>query len=95
MTSSCPGRPAPAARARGRATEAELIEAAAGHAWSERFNTLLAERGIRPVGYSDWLKIETAEKELAAALGRGARVKLPSRADIHAACGLVADNPPG
>ena len=77
------------------ATEAELIEAAAGHAWSERFNTLLAERGIRPVGYSDWLKIETAEKELAAALGRGARVKLSSRADIHAACGLVADNPLG
>ena len=75
------------------ATEAELIEAAAGHAWSERFNTLLAERGIRPVGYSDWLKIEAAEKELAAALGRGARVKLPSRADIHAACGLDADHP--
>ena len=44
--------------------------------------------GIRPVSYADWLKIETAEKELAAALGRGARVKLASRDDIHAACGL-------
>jgi ferredoxin--NADP+ reductase len=73
--------------------EAELIEAESGHAWSERFNALLAERGIRPVGYSDWLKIETAEKELAAALGRGARVKLSSRADIHAACGLLVDTP--
>lgn len=69
-------------------TESELIEAEAGHAWSERFAALLAERGISPVGYSDWLKIETAEKELAAALGRGARVKLSSRAEIHAACGL-------
>ncbi|HEX9034595.1 MAG TPA: FAD-dependent oxidoreductase [Streptosporangiaceae bacterium] len=70
-------------------TEAEVVEAEAGHAWSRRFAALLAERGIKPVGYSDWLKIETAEKDLAASLGRGARVKLPSRADIHAACGLA------
>ena len=55
---------------------------------SERFAALLAERGITPIGYGDWLKIETAEKDLAAALGRGARVKLPSRAEIHAVCGL-------
>ncbi len=57
--------------------------------WSARFAALLAERGIKPVSYADWLKIETAEKELATALGRGARVKLASRADIHAACGLT------
>jgi ferredoxin/flavodoxin---NADP+ reductase len=58
--------------------------------WSAAFAALLAKRGIRPVGYDDWLGIETAEKELAASLGRGARVKLASRADIHAACGLSA-----
>src|SRR5579859_1868995 len=57
-------------------------------AWCERFRALLAEKGIVPIGYADWLKIETAEKELAAALGRGNRVKLASRAEIHAACGL-------
>jgi ferredoxin--NADP+ reductase len=65
-----------------------------GHAWSERFCALLADRGITPVGYSDWLKIETAEKELAAALGRGLRVKLASRAEIRAACGLNAEPAP-
>jgi ferredoxin--NADP+ reductase len=57
--------------------------------WSALFGALLADRGIQPVSYADWLKIETAEKDLAASLGRGARVKLASRADIHAACGLV------
>ena len=57
--------------------------------WSSRFAALLAERGIKPVSYADWLKIERAEKELASSLGRGARVKLASRADIHAACGLI------
>ncbi len=49
---------------------------------------LLAYRGIRHVSYDDWLGIEAAEKELAASLGRGARVKLASRHDIHKACGL-------
>src|SRR5215469_4064039 len=58
--------------------------------WSAGFGALLAERGIKPISYADWLKIETAEKELAAELGRGARVKLASRADIHAACDLTA-----
>jgi ferredoxin--NADP+ reductase len=49
---------------------------------------LLADRNLKHVSYADWLRIEAAEKELAAALGRGARVKLASRADIHKACGL-------
>jgi 2-keto-4-pentenoate hydratase len=40
------------------------------------------------VSYADWLRIETAERELAADLGRGARVKLASRAELHRACGL-------
>jgi ferredoxin--NADP+ reductase len=59
-----------------------------GPAGCERFAALLAERGITPIGYEDWLKIEMAEKDLAAALGRGSRVKLASRAEIHLACGL-------
>jgi ferredoxin/flavodoxin---NADP+ reductase len=49
---------------------------------------VLAERKLRHVSYADWLKIEAAEKELAARLGRGARVKLASREEIHRACGL-------
>ena len=53
-----------------------------------RFAAELARRGIRPVSYDDWLGIETAEKELAASLGRGARVKLPSRDELHKACGF-------
>jgi ferredoxin--NADP+ reductase len=54
------------------------------------FEELLAARGIQPVSYADWQKIETAEKELAAALRRGARVKLGSREELHRACGLDA-----
>ena len=53
-----------------------------------RFAELLASRGQTTVSYADWLQIETAERELAAELGRGARVKLASRADLHRACGL-------
>ncbi len=62
-------------------------DAAEGAAVS-RLARELASRGIRPVSYADWLKIETAEKELAASLGRGARVKLASRDDLYDACGL-------
>jgi ferredoxin/flavodoxin---NADP+ reductase len=47
---------------------------------------LLAGRAVAPVRYADWLRVERAEAELAAALGRGARVKLPSREDIDARC---------
>jgi ferredoxin/flavodoxin---NADP+ reductase len=55
--------------------------------------TLLSQRGLAHVTYGDWLRIETAEKELAASLGRGARVKLASRAEIHRACGLLPPDP--
>ncbi len=65
-------------------------EAAPAAGAASRLERLLAERGIRPVSYADWLRIEAAEAELAASLGRGARVKLPSRAEIHRACGLAA-----
>jgi ferredoxin--NADP+ reductase len=52
----------------------------------ESLAALLAGRSVTPVSYADWLKVERAEAELAAALGRGARVKLPSRAEIDARC---------
>ena len=52
-------------------------------------HSVLAERNRRHVSYADWLKIEAAEKELAARLGRGARVKLASREEINKACGLT------
>jgi ferredoxin/flavodoxin---NADP+ reductase len=65
-------------------------EAADGAGSASRFEQLLAARGIRPVSYEDWLGIENAEKELAASLGRGARVKLGSREELHRACGLGA-----
>jgi ferredoxin--NADP+ reductase len=62
--------------------------AAVPEAAASRFGELLAARAVRPVSYADWLKIETAEKDLAALLGRGAKVKLASRAELHRACGL-------
>jgi len=47
---------------------------------------LLAERGVRAVAYSDWLRIEAAETALGESLGRGGRVKLAGAAEIQAAC---------
>jgi ferredoxin--NADP+ reductase len=47
---------------------------------------VLAERGVQPVSYAEWLRIETAEAELAKSLGRGERVKLPGRDAIWSAC---------
>jgi ferredoxin--NADP+ reductase len=46
----------------------------------------LASKGIAAVSYADWLKVERAEADLAASLGRGARVKLPSREAIDGIC---------
>ncbi|HEY6279750.1 MAG TPA: FAD-dependent oxidoreductase [Streptosporangiaceae bacterium] len=67
-----------------------LADAAAGGgpapAAEEKLAGLLAARGVVPVSYTDWLRVEQAERDLAAALGRGARVKLASRAEIDAAC---------
>jgi ferredoxin--NADP+ reductase len=60
-----------------------------------RFGKLLAQRGVRAVSYADWLRIEAAEQELAASLGRGARVKLGSRDELHRACGLPLPVRPG
>ena len=47
---------------------------------------MLAKRGVDPVSYDEWLRIETAEAELAKSLGRGERVKLPGREAIWLAC---------
>jgi ferredoxin--NADP+ reductase len=47
---------------------------------------VLADRGITPVSYDEWLRIETAEIQLAQDLGRGERVKLHNRDAIWSAC---------
>jgi ferredoxin/flavodoxin---NADP+ reductase len=51
---------------------------------------VLAERGVQPVSYDEWLRIESAEAELARSLGRGERVKLPGRDAIWSACRPVS-----
>jgi ferredoxin--NADP+ reductase len=52
---------------------------------------VLAGRGVRPVSYAEWLRIETAETDLAKALGRGERVKLHNREAIWSACRPARD----
>jgi ferredoxin--NADP+ reductase len=47
---------------------------------------VLARKGIRPVSYAQWLRVEAAETDLARALGRGDRVKLHGRDALFAAC---------
>jgi ferredoxin/flavodoxin---NADP+ reductase len=47
---------------------------------------VLAARGVVPVSYAEWLRIERAESELAASLGRGERVKLAGGDAIWSAC---------
>jgi ferredoxin--NADP+ reductase len=51
---------------------------------------LLAARGVAPVSYADWLRVEQAEAALGLELGRGARVKLPGREALESIC-----RPPG
>jgi ferredoxin--NADP+ reductase len=48
--------------------------------------SVLARKGVRPVSYADWLRVETAEAELARSLGRGERVKLHGKDALFAAC---------
>jgi ferredoxin/flavodoxin---NADP+ reductase len=72
-----PDRPAPAA-------DPLVKPAAAAEEWP--LAGLLAGRGIMPVSYAEWLRIETAEAELAKALGRGDRVKLHNAEAIWYAC---------
>jgi len=60
--------------------------AAGGDAAQWPIGAVLAGRGIAPVSYAEWLRIETAEAQLAQDLGRGERVKLHNRAAIWSAC---------
>jgi hypothetical protein len=61
----------------------------------EALEQALARRGIRPVTYDVWLRVEEAEAELARSLGRGERVKLHGRAALLAACWPVRDDSAG
>jgi ferredoxin--NADP+ reductase len=53
--------------------------------------SVLAGRGITPVSYAEWLRIETAEADLAKSLGRGERVKLHNSDAIWSACRPQSD----
>jgi ferredoxin/flavodoxin---NADP+ reductase len=66
----------------------EAAPGSGGPAAGSAFGDLLAARGIRPVSYADWLRIEQAEAALGESLGRGGRVKLPSRDELNRACGI-------
>ncbi len=57
----------------------------------DEFVAQLAERGVRPVSYADWLRVEQAEAELGISLGRGERVKIGDRVAIEALCRPPAD----
>jgi ferredoxin/flavodoxin---NADP+ reductase len=61
----------------------------------EALEQALARRGIRPVTYDVWLRVEEAEAELARSLGRGERVKLHGREALLAACWPVRDDSAG
>jgi ferredoxin--NADP+ reductase len=90
-----PDRPAPAADPLVQAADpvAEVADPAAPAAdpaapadgeWP--LAGVLAGRGVVPVSYAEWLRIETAEADLAKALGRGERVKLHNAEAIWSAC---------
>jgi ferredoxin--NADP+ reductase len=66
----------------------EAAPGSGAQAAGSAFGDLLAARGIRPVSYADWLRIEQAEAALGESLGRGGRVKLPSRDELNRACGI-------
>ncbi len=67
-------------------TDAVAAIAAAAAVEAAALQAVLASRGVRPVSYADWLRIEAAEAELARSLGRGERVKLPGAAAVWGAC---------
>jgi ferredoxin--NADP+ reductase len=79
----------------GRAEGADVTDAASASATAQDgewpLAAVLAGRGITPVSYAEWLRIETAEADLAQALGRGERVKLHNAAAIWSACRPIED----
>jgi ferredoxin/flavodoxin---NADP+ reductase len=78
-----PDESAPAALRAGTSAPAD---AAGPDAADWPLATVLAGRGITPVSYDEWLRIENAEAQLAQDLGRGERVKLHNSAAIWTAC---------
>ena len=66
------------------------MPAANGYAGDGSFplHAVLTDRNRKYITYADWLKIDAAERELGARLGRGERVKLSSREELDRACGL-------
>jgi ferredoxin--NADP+ reductase len=62
---------------------AEAAAEVASEAWA--LAELLAARGVDHVSYEAWLRVSTAEEELARSLGRGDRVKLPHRDAVWSA----------
>jgi ferredoxin--NADP+ reductase len=64
---------------------AEPDDPAGGAAVRSALAPVLETRGVSPVSYADWLRISAAEEDLAAALGRGDRVKLSSRDEVWSA----------
>jgi ferredoxin--NADP+ reductase len=63
----------------------EPDDPAGGPAARTALAPVLETRGVVPVSYADWLRISAAEEDLAAALGRGDRVKLHDRDAIWSA----------
>src|SRR5580698_9614559 len=78
--------PDPAGAGGADAALADVSAAASADPAQWPLATVLAGRGIAPVSYAEWLRIETAEAQLAKALGRGERVKLHNRDAIWSAC---------
>ncbi len=78
-----PDRPAPAVDAAADPAADGAADPAAAE-WP--LAGVLAGRGVMPVSYAEWLRIETAEADLAEELGRGERVKLHNAAAIWSAC---------
>ena len=76
--------PALAADSAATADPAVTLACCGGREWP--LAGVLAGRGIMPVSYAEWLRIETAEADLAKALGRGERVKLHNAEAIWSAC---------
>src|SRR5580693_8266744 len=74
---------APAADTAAAADRAEAAAEVASEAWA--LAELLAARGVDHVSYEAWLRVSAAEEELARALGRGDRVKLPHRDAVWSA----------
>jgi hypothetical protein len=56
----------------------EDIEAGILHPRNQNVMTLLEQRGVRAIGYSEWMRLDEYERMRGAAAGRPSRVKVPS-----------------